>query len=108
MTEPTIGIEFVLPDGRTKTCRARIGDRLLDVALENKIERIEGLCGGNLNCATCHMIVLSPWCEKLQPPTADEIDTLDFAYNVEASSRLGCQIIITPQLDGLTVRIPTL
>jgi 2Fe-2S ferredoxin len=78
---------------------------VLEVAHRNGID-IEGACEGSLACSTCHVIVDPEWYELLKDATEDEEDMLDLAFNLSKTSRLGCQIIITEELDGLTVRLP--
>jgi 2Fe-2S ferredoxin len=67
---------------------------------------IEGACGGCLSCATCHVIVHPDWYGKLKPKQEDEEDMLDIAFDVKKTSRLGCQILMTEELDGLVVALP--
>ena len=67
---------------------------------------IEGACEGSLACSTCHVIVDPAWFRKLARPTEDEEDMLDLAFGLEKTSRLGCQIVMTTELDGLVVRLP--
>jgi 2Fe-2S ferredoxin len=62
-------------------------------------------CGGACACATCHVYVGQDWYEKLAPPSDTEIDMLDMALAVEPNSRLSCQIVCTPELDGIKVTI---
>ena len=64
---------------------------------------VEGVCGGMALCASCHMYVLSD--HELPPPSSAEEDMLDQAFLVEQNSRLGCQIRLAPELDGLVVRL---
>ena len=67
---------------------------------------MEGACEGSLACSTCHVIVERPWFGKLTDPTEDEEDMLDLAFDLQETSRLGCQIIMTEKLDGLVVKLP--
>ena len=84
----------------------RLGLSVLEIAHRNDID-IEGACEGSLACSTCHVIVDPEWYELLQDASEDEEDMLDLAFGLTATSRLGCQIIITEELDGLTVRLPS-
>lgn len=81
------------------------GWTLLQIARSYQID-IEGACEGNMACATCHVIVQDPWYDRLPEPSADEEDMLDLAYGLTETSRLGCQINLTADLDGLVVRLP--
>lgn len=85
--------------------QATAGQSILEIAHANDIP-IEGACEGSLVCSTCHVIVEAADYDRLPPPSEEEADLLDLAYDLAATSRLGCQIIITDKLDGLTVRLP--
>ena len=67
---------------------------------------MEGACEGSLACSTCHVIVDQEWFPKLEPASEDEEDMLDLAFDLTKTSRLGCQIIMTEDLDGLVVTLP--
>ena len=97
---------FVEPDGTRREVDAPLGHSLLQIAWDNKID-IEGACEGAMACSTCHVIVAPEWFERLDEASEDEEDMLDLAFGLTRTSRLGCQIIITEQLDGLTVNLPS-
>jgi 2Fe-2S ferredoxin len=78
---------------------------VLEIAHKHGID-IEGACEGSLACSTCHVIVDPEWHELLKDATEDEEDMLDLAFGLTQTSRLGCQIIMTEELDGLTVKLP--
>jgi 2Fe-2S ferredoxin len=96
---------FVNRDGSRTTVEAPIGLSVLEIAHRNNID-IEGACEGSLACSTCHVIVDAEDFERLADPSEDEEDMLDLAFGLTHTSRLGCQIIITEELDGLTVTLP--
>ena len=96
---------FIERDGTPREVDAPVGLSVLEVAHRAGID-IEGACEGSLACSTCHVIVDPEWYELLLEASEDEEDMLDLAFNLSATSRLGCQIIITEELDGLTVRLP--
>ncbi len=96
---------FIERDGNRKEVEATVGLSVLEIAHENDVD-IEGACEGSLACSTCHVIVDAAWFDKLPEPTEDEEDMLDLAFGLQATSRLGCQLIITDELDGLTVTLP--
>ncbi|QCE33277.1 2Fe-2S iron-sulfur cluster binding domain-containing protein [Acetobacteraceae bacterium] len=96
---------FVEPDGTRREVEAPLGQSVLEIAHANDID-LEGACEGSLACATCHVIVDPAWAAKLPETTEEEEDMLDLAFGVQKTSRLGCQILITEALDGLTVLIP--
>ena len=96
---------FIERDGNRKDVEAPCGLSVLEIAHRNGVD-IEGACEGSLACSTCHVIVDPEWCDLLKEAGEDEDDMLDLAFNLTKTSRLGCQIIITEELDGLTVRLP--
>ena len=98
-------LTFIAPDGTRKEVEAAEGLSVLEVAHRNKIE-LEGACEGSLACSTCHVVVAKEWYDKLKPASDDEEDMLDLAFGLTATSRLGCQIILSKELDGLTVTLP--
>ena len=97
---------FIERDGTRREVDAPLGLSVLEIAHRNKID-IEGACEGSLACSTCHVIVDPDWYDLLKEATEDEEDMLDLAFGLTATSRLGCQIIMTEELDGLTVRLPS-
>ena len=96
---------FVERDETRREVDAPLGLSVLEIAHRNDID-IEGACEGSLACSTCHVIVDPDWYELLQDASEDEEDMLDLAFGLTRTSRLGCQIIITEELDGLTVCLP--
>ena len=98
-------VTFIDRDGTHIEVEAPVGLSLLEIARQNGID-IEGACEGSLACSTCHVIVAADDFERLEEPTEDEEDMLDLAFGLTRTSRLGCQIIVTEELDGLTVTLP--
>jgi 2Fe-2S ferredoxin len=96
---------FVERDGTRKEVEAPLGLSVLEIAHRNSVD-IEGACEGSLACSTCHVIVDPSWFGKLAKPTEDEEDMLDLAFDLQETSRLGCQLIMTDALDGLVVKLP--
>ena len=96
---------FIDRDGTEREVDAPIGLSVLEIAHRHGID-IEGACEGSLACSTCHVIVDPEWYELLKEASEDEEDMLDLAFNLSNTSRLGCQIIISEELDGLIVRLP--
>jgi len=96
---------FVERDGTRKEVDAPLGLSVLEVAHRHGVD-IEGACEGSLACSTCHVIVDPEWFGKLVSPTEDEEDMLDLAFDLQETSRLGCQLIMTEKLDGLVVKLP--
>ena len=97
---------FIERDGTRREVDAPLGLSVLEIAHKNDVD-IEGACEGSLACSTCHVIVDPDWYELLKEASEDEEDMLDLAFGLTATSRLGCQIVITEELDGLVVRLPT-
>ena len=96
---------FIERDGRRREVEAPLGLSVLEIAHRNDID-IEGACEGSLACSTCHVIVEPEWYELLQEASEDEEDMLDLAFGLTTTSRLGCQIVMTEELDGLVVKLP--
>lgn len=96
---------FIERDGTRREVDAPLGLSVLEIAHRHGVD-IEGACEGSLACSTCHVIVDPKYFELLQTPTEDEEDMLDLAFGLEETSRLGCQIVMTEELDGLVVRLP--
>ncbi len=96
---------FIAADGSRRVVDAPLGDSVLDIAHENKIA-IEGACEGSMACSTCHVIIDKKWYRRLEEVSEDEEDMLDLAFGLTRTSRLGCQIVITEELDGLEVSLP--
>ena len=98
-------INVRLPDGSTHRLEAMEGWRVMEVVRDWGLP-IKAECGGACACATCHVWVAEGWVGKLVPPTDEETEMLDGAFSVdEQRSRLSCQLIMTPELDGLEVEL---
>jgi ferredoxin, 2Fe-2S len=97
-------IEF---DGVTHSVEAEIGATMMETALRHGVSSIVAECGGSCSCATCHVYVDDAWVERVGPPTDEEADQLDAAFEVRPNSRLACQIKVTEELDGLILRTPS-
>jgi 2Fe-2S ferredoxin len=85
-----------VPDGYT----------LMEGAVNNQVPGIDGDCGGACACATCHVYVPPDWAAKIPEPGELETGMLAFAHDADATSRLACQIKVTPELDGIEIRMP--
>ncbi|KAL7427944.1 hypothetical protein ACHAXH_003143 [Discostella pseudostelligera] len=104
-SKSTIMMTFIDPSGEENAAEAEIGKHLLDVAHDNNIE-LEGACGGELACSTCHLVFDKEVYDTLPPKTDEEEDMLDLAFELTETSRLGCQIRVTEEFEGIKVRIP--
>lgn len=99
-------IIFVERDGTRREFDVPVGLSVMEIAHQHDID-LEGACEGSLACSTCHVIVEPEDFDRLSDPTEDEEDMLDLAFGLTPTSRLGCQIIMTEELDGLTVTLPS-
>lgn len=91
-------------DGNEATYDVKAGSSILDVAYDLNLDLLCE-CGGSMACATCHVIVDEEWAGRLPPKSDDEEDTLDLCFELDKNSRLGCQVIVTDELDGLRVKL---
>lgn len=103
-------ITFLFPDGAEKEIEAPENASIMRVAVDNGVEEIEGACGGALACATCHCYIHPDWVQKVEAENdekgEEEEDMLDLAFDIRDTSRLGCQIRLTENLDNLVVALP--
>ncbi|MCK5642013.1 MAG: ferredoxin family 2Fe-2S iron-sulfur cluster binding protein [Gammaproteobacteria bacterium] len=99
-------ITFIDSDGNAKEVDAPVGLSVLEIAHKHGFD-LEGACEGSLACSTCHVVVDGEWFDKLDEATEEEEDMLDLAFGLTHTSRLGCQIKITEELDGLKVTLPS-
>lgn len=100
-------ITFIQPDGDAREVDAPVGLSVMQAATGAGVPGILAECGGSLLCATCHVIVDDAWISRLPPPQPAELEMLACtAVPRHAGSRLSCQIAITPELHGLTARVP--
>ena len=93
--------------GNSKTLEVEKGLTVMEGAVQNNIPGIDADCGGGMACATCHVYVEDSWFNKIPKAEDAENDMIDMAYNPKKNSRLSCQIIVSDELDGLTVNIPS-
>ena len=100
-------ITYVTHDNQIHTVEVQNGLTVMEGAVQNDIPGIDADCGGGMACATCHVYVKDEWFDKLTPKEDGEEDMLDMAFEPKKNSRLSCQIIISDELDGLTVNIPS-
>ena len=100
-------INFITHENQTYTVDIQNGLTVMEGAVQNDIPGIDADCGGGMACATCHVYVRDEWFDKVTPKEDGEEDMLDMAFEPKKNSRLSCQIIISDELDGLTVNIPS-
>lgn len=99
-------IIYVEHSGKEHAIEVAEGMTVMEGAVKHNIPGIDADCGGACACATCHVYVAQDWYAKVGEPSGMEQSMLDFASDVEPTSRLSCQIKITAALDGLVVRLP--
>ncbi len=95
-------IHVTTVEGEALELQADSGRSVMEVVKANDLPMLAA-CGGALACATCHVIVDPDWYDRLQPPSEDEEDLLDTAHGLTSTSRLGCQILMREELDGIRV-----
>ncbi|KAF9437274.1 Cytochrome c oxidase assembly protein cox15 [Entomortierella beljakovae] len=100
-------VNFIMQDGEEITVRAHENESLLDVAWANDID-IEGACEASLACSTCHLILDPDTYQKLEEPTDEENDMLDLAFGLTDTSRLGCQVLMNKEIDGIVAKLPVI
>ena len=91
---------------KTHTIDVQNGLTVMEGAIQNDIPGIDADCGGGMACATCHVYVEENWLDKLPKAQDAEVDMIDMAYEPKKNSRLSCQLIVSDDLDGLTVMTP--
>lgn len=102
---PTVNVTFLQPDDTEKVVQARVGETLLQTAHRNDID-LEGACEGVCACSTCHLILDQETYDSLEEPSEDEEDMLDMAFGLQETSRLGCQITVTEDMEGIVLEMP--
>jgi 2Fe-2S ferredoxin len=99
-------ITFIAHSGQRHTVEAEAGLSLMRAAIDHNVPGIDGDCGGQCACATCHVFIEGDWATKTGERTKQEDEMLNFAAELRESSRLACQITVTAELDGLEVTMP--
>ena len=100
-------IKYIEHNGNQHEIDVANGLSVMEGAVQNDIPGIDADCGGGMACATCHVYVKEEWLDKLPKKEDGEEDMLDMAFEPKKNSRLSCQIIVSDELDGLTVNIPS-
>ena len=100
-------ITYITHDNKNHTIDVQNGLTVMEGAVQNDIPGIDADCGGGMACATCHVYVNEDWFDKINQKEDGEEDMLDMAFEPKKNSRLSCQIIVSDELDGLTVNIPS-
>ena len=100
-------ITYIEHNGKNHTIDVTNGLSVMEGAVQNNIPGIDADCGGSMACATCHVYVKEEWFNKLPKKEDGEDDMLDMAFEPKTNSRLSCQIIVSDEIDGLEVKIPS-
>lgn len=100
-------INYILKDGTRRSVDAKAGSSVMENAIRGNVRGIDAECGGSCSCATCHVYVDEAFFDRLPPPDDMESELLDgVAAERLPTSRLSCQLSMSAELDGLTVRVP--
>ena len=100
-------ITYIENNGKSHTIDVANGLSVMEGAVQNNIPGIDADCGGSMACATCHVYVKEEWFDRIPKKEDGEEDMLDMAFEPKKFSRLSCQLMITDDLDGLVVNLPT-
>ncbi|KCV71339.1 ferredoxin, 2Fe-2S [Fonticula alba] len=101
----TVNVTYVSATGEEFPVVGKVGENLLTLAHANDID-LEGACECSCACSTCHVIVHPAFYDKIPEPTDEENDMLDLAFGLQETSRLGCQVQLTPELEGIRLLLP--
>ena len=99
-------IKYIDFQGNSKTIEIENGLTVMEGAIQNNIPGIDADCGGSMACATCHVYVEEKWLNKIPEAEEAEVDMIDMAIEPKKNSRLSCQIIVSDELEGLTITTP--
>ena len=100
-------ITYITNDNQSQKIEVQNGLSVMEGAVQNDVPGIDADCGGGIACATCHVYVNEEWLDKLPVKEDGEEDMLDMAFEPKQNSRLSCQLIVSDDLDGLVVNIPS-
>ncbi|KAI9502244.1 mitochondrial matrix iron-sulfur protein [Coemansia spiralis] len=101
-----VTVTFIEPDGHEVQAAGEEGTNLMELAHENDVD-LEGACEGACACSTCHVILEDKIYDELPEPTDEENDMLDLAFGLTDTSRLGCQVQLTPEMEGMRIKLPS-
>ena len=99
-------ITYIENNGKSHSVEVAEGLTVMEGAVQNNIPGIDADCGGGMACATCHVYVKDEWFDKINKKSEGEDDMIDQAYEPKKNSRLSCQILVSPEIDGLEVHLP--
>jgi 2Fe-2S ferredoxin len=101
-----VKVTYIAHDGTETVVDVAVGMTLMEGAIQNGVEGIEAVCGGNCYCGTCRIYVANDWLAKLNPPQEEELAMIEAAGEDDPNARLACQIVTQENLDGIIVRTP--
>ena len=101
-----VKVTFISFAGVASTVDVPVGTTLMRAATDNGVSGIDGDCGGNCACATCHVYVDPDWSDRVGARTATEEEMLNLVSDLRGNSRLACQITLTDALNGLVIGLP--
>ncbi|KAJ1857443.1 Adrenodoxin-like protein 2, mitochondrial [Coemansia sp. RSA 1822] len=101
-----VSVTFIESDGNEVQATGEEGTNLMELAHENDVD-LEGACEGACACSTCHVILDDKIFDDLPEPTDEENDMLDLAFGLTDTSRLGCQVLLTPEMEGMRIKLPS-
>ena len=104
---PMTKITYITSDAKVHEIEVQNGLTVMEGAVQNNIPGIDADCGGGMACATCHVYVQEDWFNKIPKKEDGEEDMLDMAFEPKTNSRLSCQIVVSDEIDGLEVNIPS-
>ncbi|WP_026912056.1 2Fe-2S iron-sulfur cluster-binding protein [Patulibacter minatonensis] len=98
-------INFIDADGVVTSAQGASGNTVMDIAVAQNVPGIVAECGGSCSCATCHVHLDPEWAPRVPEPDPEETDLLEFLEGADERSRLSCQLVISDELDGITVHV---
>ncbi len=102
-----VKVNYIGVGGSSLAIEVDAGNSIMEGALLGGVDGIDGICGGTISCGTCHVHIVPMWMDRVGAPTESEADLLEGLENRQPNSRLACQIVARPELDGLIVSIAT-
>ena len=99
-------VTFIAFNGSQRAVEVPVGTTLMRAATDNRVDGIDGDCGGNCACATCHVYVDPKWLDRTGSRSAGEAEMLNLVAELRDNSRLACQVVVDQSLDGLVVGTP--
>jgi len=100
-------ITYIEADGKQYEVEVAVGSTVMQGAVDNMIDGIVAECGGACSCATCHCYIDAEWWGKVGEAGDVEKEMLDAAFEPKSNSRLGCQVDVTKEMEGLVVHLPS-